>query len=227
MPLTQEPITVAPESITASPESSSTAPQPITAGAVLYQRQGLTIVAMLMAVALVLSIGGNVYQLWLSGAVHYVTVGTGKRMSRPGEIPPQALRDTATSFVQLVGNGTPAGLAENWADAERYMTSNAREAFARVKAEQFPMIVEGQISITTEALKVTSIDTIRQGSYNLYKVNIKGQQTVRYGSMSMGSLAAEFSVTLLAGNKDGVNGLWIADFYWPPLSVKAGMVSKR
>jgi hypothetical protein len=170
---------------------------------------------------------GNVYQLWRSGAVYYITVGSGKRMSRPGEVPHQALRDLATSFVQLLGNGTSAGLAENWADAERYMSDHAREAFARVRAEQLPILEAGNISITTERIHVTSIQVVRQHHYNLYQVELSALQTVRYGAMSMGGVEARFGVSIMPGNRDAVHGLWIADFDWPPLSVPTGKVSRR
>ncbi|MDH3598012.1 MAG: hypothetical protein OEU26_00065 [Candidatus Tectomicrobia bacterium] len=197
----------------------------LSAGAVLYQRQGITLAAMLMALALALSAGANLYQLWLSGSVHYIVVGAGKRMSRPGEVPEQALREVAENFVLLIGNGTPTGIRENWQDAEKFMTSNARAAFERLKAEQLQIIEAGNISLTTERVRTVSIHKERGNGYDAYGVTVSAQQLVRYGTLSMGSVEVRFRVSLLPGNKGSVHGLWVADFHWPPLSIPQGPVS--
>lgn len=107
------------------------------------------------------------------------------------------------------------------------MTGEAREAFSRVASEQLPLIESGDITLTTERVKATAIERKSAGSFYVYEVTVKTMQYVRYGTLGMGGVEAEFKVTLLPGNKGSVHGLWIADFFWPPLAVPEGALSGR
>ncbi len=197
---------------------------PMTPGAVIYQRQGVTISLLIVSLGLVLSLLGNLYQMWAAGTIHYTTVGGGIRASRPGEIPRQALRDVAKGIVLLMGNGTAAGLAENWADAERYMSDSARHTFAAIRAEQMEIIKAGTITLTTEAIQVVGIEEERE---KLFRVDLTALQTVKYGLLDVGAAPIQASVWLTPGKRDSIHGLWVIDLKWPPLSTPRGAVSAR
>ena len=129
-------------------------------GVQLYQRTYLTVLSFILGLALVVSLLLNLYQLYLSGAVYFVTVGTGQRLVRPGELPEATIRNFAKDFIRLIGNGTPAGLDQNWHDAGAYLSQKALADFSDARAKQLEWIHRGNISLTTETLEVVRVEKL-------------------------------------------------------------------
>jgi hypothetical protein len=130
----------------ASSDPAASAPPPLTDGAESHIGQlaaeqtttiRLTGAVVLLAVVLVAMAG----LLWVDRFtdkqdIHYVSVGTGIGISRPGEVPTGAAEAFAQAVILHMGNVTPATVESVYTDIERYLHPHFVPQFkARAKRE--------------------------------------------------------------------------------------------
>jgi hypothetical protein len=184
------------------------------------------LICIVLAVALVLSIAGNLFSLVQGQQVDFVWLGDhGDLHSQRGDLPEQYYVDTAKLVVSTLGNVTAHTLVEAVESTRPYLLP---EVFVRMKAtaeREARTMQQASLSIMTTGLKATRVKRINVGQWAYTRVHLRAIRTMFAGALPIDPHEITVMVDIRPPGIDRrktPRPVSIQRLTWPPLKVQDG-----
>ena len=185
------------------------------------------LICIVLAVALLLSIAGNVLSLVKGQHVDFVWLGdNGSLHSQLGTIPEQYFVDTAKLVVSTLGNVTAHTLVEAVEHTRPYLIP---EVYVRMKAtaeREARTMHAARLSILTTGLKAIRVKRINYGKWAVTRVHLRAIRTMFAGALPLDPHEITVIIDIRPPGMDRrrqtTRPVAIRGLVWPPLKVQDG-----
>jgi hypothetical protein len=185
------------------------------------------LICIVLSVALVLSVAGNVLSVVKGQHVNFVWLGdNGDLHAQLGEIPEQYYVDVAKLVVNTLGNVTAHTLVEAVESTRPYLLP---DVFVRMKAtaeHEARTMQQASLSIMTTGLKAIRVKRLHVGQWAYTRVHLRAIRTMFAGALPIDPHEITVIVDIrppgIDRRRKTTRPVSIQRLTWPPLKVQDG-----